>query len=395
MEPAGSVEAEAAGLLAELIRIPSVNPSLGPAQPGEVGEQAIAEFARGWLAERGLRSWLEEVEPGGAASGRPNVVAETGAGEGPTLVLCAHLDTVATVGMTIPPFSPRLENGRMYGRGAYDMKGGVAAAMLAAAALQGSGLRGRLVVALVADEEHASLGAQSLVRRFAGGGERADACVVTEPTGEQLIVGHKGFVWIEITTRGRAAHGSRFDLGASAIAAMAPIVTALEQHDAHTLRGRGHAASGLLGPPSLHCARIDGGSAWSTYAESCRLEVERRTVPGEDGESVLRELRQVIAATGQAAELRLVLERAPMLCDPQASIAAALRTAIAEAAGAAPAETGVGYWTDAALFAAAGIPTLIYGPAGAGAHEAVEWVELESVVRCGRVLASAAARFCG
>lgn len=389
MEPARE-EAEAASLLAELIRIPSVNPSLGPVGAGEGGEQAIAEFARDWLAARGLRSWLEEVEPG-----RPNVVAETGAGKGPTLVLCAHLDTVSTAGMTIPPFSPRLENGRMYGRGSYDMKGGVAAAMLAVAALHGSGLRGRLVVALVADEEHASLGAQSFVRRFAAGGERADACVVTEPSGEQLIVGHKGFVWIEITTRGRAAHGSRFDLGSSAIAAMAPIVTALDQHDANTLRGRSHPASRLLGPPSLHCARIDGGSGWSTYAESCRLEVERRTVPGEEGEMVLRELRQVIASTGQKAELRLVLERAPMLSDPAGPVGAALRTAITEAAGAPPVETGVGYWTDAAVFAAAGIPTFIYGPAGAGAHEAVEWVELDSVVRCTRVLAAAAARFCG
>ena len=132
-------------LLADLIRIPSVNPSLAPAAASDAGEQAIAVFARDWLAARGLRSWMEEAAPG-----RPNVVAETGAeigAAGPTLVLCAHLDTVSTAGMTIPPFSPRLVEGRMYGRGSYDMKGGVAAAMLAAAALHGSGLRGRLVVA--------------------------------------------------------------------------------------------------------------------------------------------------------------------------------------------------------------------------------------------------------
>src|SRR5271170_8041718 len=206
-------------VLQQLIRTPSVNPTLVPEEAH--GEEAVANVAQQWLAANGLKSWLEYAAPG-----RPNAVAETGNGNGPTLVFCAHLDTVGTKGMTIPPFEPRVEGNRVYGRGSYDMKGSAAAVMCAAAALAREELSGRVLVALVADEEFASIGAQHFVK-----GHQADACVLTEPSEGRLILGHKGFVWAEIVTRGRAAHGSRWDLGVSAIAKMGRIIVALEKFD--------------------------------------------------------------------------------------------------------------------------------------------------------------------
>ena len=365
-------------LLQQLIRTPSVNPTLAPEEAH--GEAAIAAVARDWLAAQGLRAWLEEAAPG-----RPNAVAETGDGQGPSLVLCAHLDTVATAGMTIPPFEPRVEGDRVYGRGSYDMKGSAAALMAAAAALAAEGVHGRLLVALVADEEYASLGAQDFVKRHT-----ADACILTEPSEGRLILAHKGFVWAEITTHGRAAHGSRWDLGVSAIGKMGRVIAALEQFDRQELRRRTHP---LVGPASQHCALVQGGTGLSTYSEKCTMQIERRTLPGESPEQVLRELEDVVRQAGEEAEVRLMLERPPLTCDRDSKIAGCVREAAQAVTGSLPEETGVSYWMDAALFAAAGIPTVNYGPAGAGAHEAVEWVDLESVVTCARVLAEAARRF--
>jgi len=365
-------------ILQELIRTPSVNPSLAPDEAH--GEEAIAKVAQKWLAANGMKSWLEEAAPG-----RPNAVAEVGTSEGPTIVLCAHLDTVGTTGMTILPFEPTVEGDRVYGRGSYEMKGSAAAVMAAAAALGQEDFGGRVLVGLVADEEYASIGAQDFVKRH-----KADACVLTEPSEGRLILGHKGFVWAEIVTTGRAAHGSRWDLGVSAIAKMGRIITALENFDQEELRRRVHP---LVGPASQHCSLIEGGSGLSTYAEECRLKVERRTLPGELPDRVMQELEEVIRSTGEEAQVRCLLDRPPLSCDRESEIATCLREAATSVTGETPEEAGVGYWMDAALFAAAGIPTVNYGPGGAGAHEAVEWVDLDSVVSCAQVLAETARRF--
>ncbi len=371
-------------LLEALVRIPSVNPSL--AQEESMGESAIAEFIRGWLVGHGVPAALEEAAPG-----RPNVVGTVGRGDGRTLVFCAHTDTVGTAGMTIPPFEPRREGGRLYGRGAFDMKGGLAAVLAAGVRLQQEwqaapgGAPGTVLLALVADEEYTSLGADHFVANH-----RADGCVLTESSEGDLIVAHKGFVWLTIRTRGRAAHGSRWDLGKSAIGSMARIVDALERFDRETLRERVHP---LVGPASMHCAMIRGGVGISTYAPECSLRVERRTLPDESPEQVAREIREVVAKAGEEAEVEIEFSRPSLLCDPQAPIAQAMRGAIAEVAGAAPQERGVWYWMDAAIFAAAGIPTVDYGPTGEGAHEAVEWVEIDSVERTADVLVEAAKLF--
>ncbi len=365
MTPSPLSRSAVSALLSDLVRIPSVNPVLAPSEGHD--ERAIAAFARDWLVERGVDAWVEAVEPT-----RANCLARAGPGRGPTLALCAHLDTVGTDGMAIAPFEPREDGGRIYGRGSYDMKGGVAAAMAATAEVARTGIEGTLLLALVCDEEHASLGARHVVR-----GHRADAAVLTEPSERRLVLAHKGFVWVECVTTGRAAHGSRFDLGDSAIARMARIVSALDEFDRNVLRAR---TAPLLGPASLHCGLIQGGSGISTYAVSCRVQIERRTLPGETASSVMAELRDVLRQCQEpAAELSLLLERCPLTTPADAPIAVAVRSAATRVLGRPPDEIGVGYWMDAAIFAEAGIPTVNFGPAGAGAHEAVEWVELASV----------------
>jgi acetylornithine deacetylase len=367
-------------LLQQLIRIPSVNPTIAPDEG--TGERAIAEFARDWLMERGVRSWIDEIAPG-----RCNAVGETGRGQGPTLVGCAHVDTVHTAGMDIAPFEPRVDGARVYGRGSYDMKGGAASVMAAAAALAETGVAGKFMVALVADEEYASIGAQDFVRRY-----HADACVVTEPTDrgmEELVTAHKGFVWLEIVTRGRAAHGSRWEAGRSAIADMARVICALDDFDRNVLRTRTHPR---VGPASMHASLVSGGSGLSTYAAECRLQVERRTIPGETPEQVLTEIRGL---AGPDVAVTITLARPPLEVRDDSRIATCARAALRAVIGIEPATSGVAYWMDAALFAEAGMETVNFGSKGEGAHAAVEWVDLDTVVQCACALYETGVRFCG
>lgn len=373
---------DAATLLADLVAIDSVNPAL---VPGAAGEAQIAAFVAAWLEARGLQVTVVD-EP----AGRPSVVAVArGSGGGASLMLNAHLDTVGVAGMA-RPHEPELRDGRLHGRGAYDMKGGLAAIMLAGAAAAGAGLRGDVLVTAVADEEHASEGTQAVLRRFG-----ADACVVTEPTHLRACVAHKGFVWAELETRGRAAHGSRPDLGADAIAGMGPVLAAIgalqERLDA--------APHPLLGPASLHASLISGGQELSSYPARCVLAVERRTLPGETAEEVRRELEELLALARDAdprlqTELRIGLAREPFEVDPGAHVVTTLRAAGAAVLGDAPQVVGDHPWMDAALTAAAGIPTVVFGPAGAGAHAVEEYADVASVERCAAVLAETARRHC-
>jgi acetylornithine deacetylase len=287
--------------------------------------------------------------------------------------------------MSIPPFEPTVKDGRVYGRGSFDMKGGVAAVMCAAVALAREKLPGRLLVALVADEEYASEGAEHFVANH-----RADGCILTEGSEGQLVLAHKGFAWVDVITRGRAAHGSRWDLGKSAIGPMGRIIAALEDFDSGVLRRRSHP---LVGPASMHCALVEGGVGISTYAPECRLQIERRTLPGETPENVIEEIRQLAHAIDQKAEVTLRFSRTPLLTDRSAPVAHCVRDAVTAVVGKPPDEIGVAYWMDAAVFAGAGIPSVNYGPSGAGAHEAVEWVDLASVVTCTKVLHESARRF--
>ncbi len=363
--------------LAELVAVPSVNPHLS--DHPDAGEAAIAEQIVGWCAGRGIEAWTEEAAPG-----RPNAVARVGSGS-PVLILCAHIDTVGVAGMTIEPFTPRIEDGRLYGRGAYDMKAGAAAILCALESLAFEPAGGTVLGAFVADEEWASAGAYDFVRRHGG-----DACVVTEPSEGRLVLAHKGFVWLELRTHGVAAHGSRWDLGDSAIARMARVIAALDEFDRTELRERTHP---LLGPASMHASMVTGGSGISTYAAECTARLERRTLPGETPEQVLHEVHDIAARLDETVDVRITLDRPPLVCDRDADIARTVREAARAMTGSDPEECGVGYWMDAAVFAHAGIPTVNIGAAGAGAHAAEEWVDLESAVINARILEATARRF--
>lgn len=365
--------ADVARLVADLVAIDSVNPGL---VPGGAGEHAVARFVAQWLKAAGLETAIEEAAPG-----RENVVAVArGRGGGRTLLLNAHTDTVGLEGVD-RPLEPRIEGDRLYGRGAYDMKGGLAAIMLAGAAAARAGLAGDVVVTAVADEELASVGTEALVRRHG-----ADAAIVTEPTDLRVAIAHRGFAGFEVETAGVAAHGSRPDLGVDAIAKVGPVLVELAGLAEQLLARPAHP---LVGTPSLHASLIEGGQEFSSYPARCLLTGERRTVPGETAAEVEAELRAAVERAAPDAQLRMLIGRDPYELDDDAEIA---RLLLEQVGGSF---VGMRFWTDAALLAGAGIPTVLFGPAGEGAHAEVEWVDLPSVERVRDVLVEVAGAFCG
>ena len=368
-------------LVAALVAIDSVNPTL---VPGGAGEAEVMTYTAAWLAQAGL-----EVAVVDAAPGRPSVIGTArGRGGGRSLMLNGHLDTVGVDGMC-EPHVPHVRDGRLHGRGGYDMKGGVAACMLAAAAAARAELAGDVVVCAVADEEHSSIGMQAVLEHV-----RADACVVAEPTSLDVVVAHKGFAWWEVSAAGRAAHGSQPQLGVDAIAAIGPVLVAVGALE-RSLAGRRHE---LLGRGSVHASLIAGGQELSTYPERCVLSIERRTLPGEDAAQLDAELARLVAAgaSGDAGlSGRTTLVRLPFEVSQDEPIVALLRERAAAQLGREPAVRGHSAWMDAAFTSAAGIQTVVFGPDGAGAHAVEEWVDLASVRDCAEVLLATARAFCG
>ncbi len=371
-------------LLCDLVSVDSVNPSLVPGAPGEGNIACL-------IADR-LRCAHLDVEVNEAAPGRPNVVGVLeGRKPGPSLMYCGHIDTVGVAGMTAP-FDPVIRDGRLYGRGAQDMKGGVAA-MIGAAQLvaQNGGLpSGRLIVAAVADEEYASVGAEALVSRW-----KADAAVVTEPTDLVIATGHKGFTWIEIVTEGIAAHGSRPAEGRDAIMRMGRVLARLEKLD-HELQSR--APHAVMGAPSLHASLISGGREWSTYPDRCVLQLERRSVSGETGATALAETESILSTLRSMdpellVSARIVFDRLPYETPTGHFLLPTLETALRKS-GFTPRQGGTSFWTDAAVLGHAGIPSVIFGPGGAGLHSAEEYVRIEEVLVCREALAELARLVC-
>ena len=370
-------------LAAQLVAIDSVNPDL---VPGAAGEGEIARFVANWLERAGLEVTLEEAAPG-----RPNVIGVArGSGGGRSLILNAHVDTVGVAGME-QPHTPRIEGNRLYGRGSFDMKGSLAAIMFAAAEARRRSLRGDVIVTAVVDEEYASIGTQALLKSH-----RADAAIVTESTALHICIAHKGFLWLEIETGGFAAHGSLPELGVDAIAKMGPVLVELERLDRTLRAGQGHP---LLGTGSLHASLISGGQELSSYPERCLLSIERRTIPGETRTQVEREMQQLLARAAADpafhATWRTTLVREPFEIAREEPIVQIVREQATRAASSEPEYVGSSGWMDAALLAAAGIPTVIFGPDGEGAHAVVEWVDLEQVERCFHTLVGAIEAFCG
>ena len=371
-------------LLRDLVAIDSVNPTLVPGAAGEaeIG-RAIAEEMR-WF---GLDVEIEDVAPG-----RPNVVGLLeGRAKGRTLMFCGHTDTVGVSGMD-RPFSPTEKDGRLYGRGAQDMKGGVAAMIAAARAIAGRGglASGRIVVAAIADEEHSSLGAEALVRRWT-----ADAAVVTEPTDLAVAVAHKGFAWVEIEMLGRAAHGSRPQEGEDAILRMGRVMARLESLD-RELQAR--APHPLVGTGSLHASLISGGHELSSYPDRALLQIERRMVPGEPDSIALDEVRAILddlrrADPGVRASARAMFSRLAYEVDAAHVLPRTLAEAIGKVGGAVR-TAGATYWADSALLGHAGVPSVLFGPGGAGLHSPEEYVNVADVLLCRDALVELARLYC-
>lgn len=374
--------------VAELVRIPSINPDLVPGATGE-GELARA------IADRLRRTPGIEVELQEAAPGRPNVIAAAGTGVGRTLLLNGHIDTVDVTGMA-EPFNPRIDGDRLYGRGSYDMKGSMAGVMVLLEELARRGdFPGRLVVTFVVDEEYASLGSQAVCRELERW--RPDAAIVLENTALDVCVAHKGFLWAEIVTRGVAAHGSRYWLGKDAITAMGPLLTGLRRHGEELLARPPHP---YLGPPSLHASLIEGGQELSSYPERCRLQLERRTIPGDTVASIRSELQAVLAAAVASdpdidAALELGLVRNSFEVAEGAEIVRRLVDACRAERGIEPALIGKAGWADSALLMEAGVETVYFGPDGGGAHANEEWIDLPSLEAYTRILARVAYAYCG
>jgi len=363
-------------LLSDLVAIDSVNPSL---VPGAAGEAKIADALDAHMRAIGLDVQRQDVAPG-----RPNVIGVLeGSEKGRTLMLCGHIDTVGVTGMQAP-FTPVLRNGRLYGRGAQDMKAGVAAMIDAARVARTAGFRkGRLVVAAVVDEEYASIGADALVDVW-----KADGAVITEPTDLQIGVAHKGFAWATVETRGRAAHGSRPSEGRDAILRMGRILTRLEQLDRELQSRESHP---LVGTGSLHASIIEGGRELSSYPDLCTLQLERRTVPGETVDTFVREMEDLLGELCEEdrdleASVKLMFSRPPYELPPAHDLAHALHAA-GTSAGCSPSTVGMSFWTDAAILGEAGIPSVLFGPGGAGLHSLEEYVLVNEVTTCRDALA--------
>lgn len=371
-------------LLADLVRIESVNPDL---VPGGAGEGVIADFCAAWLAARGFEVHRVEEHPG-----RPSIVGiARGSGGGRSLMFNGHYDTVSTASYEGDALDPVMRDGKLFGRGAFDMKGGVAAMMAAADRARRQGPRGDILVACVADEEYASFGTAEVAARFT-----ADAAIVTEPSHLELTVAHRGFVWFDVTVHGRAAHGSRPELGIDAIAKAGKFLVALEEYDGRLRAAPSHA---LLKSGSVHASLIRGGEELSSYPAECRISLERRTIPGETPGSVAAELQEIIDRIGIVdpdfrATLTTGLDRPPFEIAETEPIVATLDRIAGAHTGRAVPRRGEPFWTDCAILQGAGIPCVMFGADGAGAHAASEWVDVGSVRTLADILAETAIDFC-
>jgi acetylornithine deacetylase len=394
MHPVSVHPKETIELLRALVAMDSVNPTL---VAGARGELEIARFVQRWLAGQGIAATLQEAvsKPGRAqgAASRPNVVATIGPAESlrPALLIVAHMDTVGAGDMA-EPFTPRERDGRLYARGAQDIKSGVAAMCAAAAAIvrEQIQLSRPFVIAAVVDEECDSIGTQALLKQCT-----ADAAVVLEPTDLKLCIAHKGFAWFEISTHGRAAHGSLPHEGRDAIRMMGRVLEALDKQD-KVLAAR--PAHRWLGRASLHASLISGGQELSSYPAQCKLQIERRTLPGETPKVLEKEIEDMLAELRAVdsefrASWKAMATRPAYEISPEEPIVQATSEALRSIAGSAEL-TGMSPWTDTALLAEAGIPGVVLGPRGRGLHGAEEYVELDSVLTLAEVLRDLVVRTC-
>lgn len=375
---------DAVALARALIKIDSRNPTLVPDAPGE---RACAQALASVLDDWGFEVELQEELPD-----RPNVIARKGPRDAPALMLNGHLDVVGVEGMTHDPFAADIRDNRIYGRGSADMKGGVAAMCAAAVSGLATSSSRQIIITAVADEEYESLGMRALI----DSGVRAEAAIITEPTRLSICPAHRGFVWMDVTFRGRAAHGSRYDIGVDAITHAGLVLAELEKLERTREHGKHHS---LLGRGSLHASVIRGGVGMSTYPEECVLSIERRTLPGETADTAMKEIDAACAAV-RARDPRLdasitqTTSQLPSDVSTEAPIVRRLQRAL-EREGVPVSIEGMSAWTDAALLNAAGIPTICFGPGDIGlAHAAEEFVPISEIETATRVLSRLVREWC-
>jgi acetylornithine deacetylase len=376
---------DAVALARALIQIDSRNPTLVPDSPGE------GDCARTLAAV--LDDWGFSVQLIDAAPGRPNVVARMGPTDAPALMLNGHLDVVGVEGMTHEPFSADLKSGRIYGRGSADMKGGLASMCAAAVTSANRKSERQILITAVVDEEYESLGMRALL----AAGVRAEQAIITEPTRLAICPAHRGFAWFDVELKGKAAHGSRYDVGVDAITHAGLLLAELARLEQTREAGPTHP---LLGRGSLHASKIQGGVGMSTYPERCSLAIERRTIPGESVEKAAREITDACArveSTRPEFDARVTLSTAQLPSDVPVDAPVVRRLVGAvEREGILVSIEGLSAWTDAALLNEAGIPTVCFGPGDIGlAHAAEEFVPVDDIERATRVLARVVREWCG
>jgi acetylornithine deacetylase/succinyl-diaminopimelate desuccinylase family protein len=372
-------------LLRDLVRVPSVN--------GD--EDGPARIVADRLVAGGIKARLDEVAPG-----RPNVVAELGEGAGPTLLWNAHLDTVPVgnpAAWTADPFGAEIRDGKLYGRGASDDKGGVA--VMAAAALAVActgGVAGRLRLAFVMGEETGHIGTRAALQR----GLTADLAVVGEWSGSGRVgVGYRGALWLTLETRGRTAHGSRPARGLNAIDMMTEQV--LPRLKAMPMEFTRNPVF-MIQEPTWNVGTIAGGVATNVVADHCRATIDLRIVPGQDPEAVLRQIRATLDGLrypgGEPAPVDIGVINAigPFHTPAEHPVVSTLAASIHDLLGTQAAYVGKTGVSDANVLAHEGrIPSVAYGPGNPSGHEPDEYVETAELVNCARVLALSALRACG
>jgi acetylornithine deacetylase/succinyl-diaminopimelate desuccinylase family protein len=362
-------------LLRELIALPSVNPAFLPANDPRAGEQRVADFLANTAAHNGLDVELHEVSPG-----RSNVLARLAASRKARqrILLAPHLDTVG--GESVGLFDPRERNGRLHGRGACDAKGSVAAMLSALIELAGSRQRPghtEIVLAGLVDEENGQCGSRALTTK----GFRADLAIVGEPTRLQAVTAHKGDLWLQLESRGRAAHGSQPELGINAVHEMSRIVDFLQTTYAALLRQRKHP---LLGSPTISVGTIRGGSQPNIVPDHCRISIDRRTIPGETEPGVRREIKSLLQQHQLQANF-LNIRNAPCPALETNPGVPLVKQFLAQVGQTRP--IGVHYFCDAAVLASGGIPSVVFGPGDiAQAHTADEWISLRQLEEGTRIL---------
>ena len=364
----------ATSLLQRLVAIPSVNPR-DTDSPAEAG---MADFVAAWLRGAGVEVEIQTVLPG-----RPNVLGRVRGRDRSRIVLLeSHLDTVEIDGMTASPFGAEIREGRLYGRGACDAKGPLAAMMLALAALaRDAPPPVDVMLAGVMDEEHRYRGVTALLER----GEPFAAAIVGEPTDLDLIIAHKGCVRFTVTTHGRACHSSNPWEGDNAIMGMADLLAfirrAIEPEASAAVHPR-------VGPATVCVSLIQGGSAVNSVPATCTIYLDRRTLPGEEPLAVWAGYRDRFEAIapGKITVGEPYLVDYAMDTDAASPVVRALEVAV-RGIGRPAAVRGVSYGTDASKLARAGIPSVVFGPGSIRqAHSADEWIELRQVEEAATIL---------